>query len=80
MKIIKDDLSQIISDILNLDYDIIQQIDEDKNFEEHGLTSVSVIQLVVMIELKYGIEIRYEDLHINKLNTFNKLICLLENY
>lgn len=80
MKIIKEDVYQMMSSILGLDVEAIQRINENEDFETYGMNSISAIQLVVMLEEKYEFEFKDDDLLIHKFNTFNKLFSLLESY
>lgn len=80
MKICKDDVYKMISSLLNVDVEHVKNIKEDEDFMKHGMTSIFCIQLVVMLEEKYGFNLKDEDLLIEKFNTFTKLFALLESY
>jgi len=80
MKINQNDIYKMISSVLNNSIDIVRGMNENDDFAIYGMTSISAIQLVVMLEEKYNFEFRDEDLLIDKFNTFNKLFSLLESY
>lgn len=80
MKFNKDDVYEMLASLLEVDVDLVKNINEDEDFQVHGMNSISAIQLVVMLEGKYDFEFRDEDLLINKFNTYKKLYDLLESY
>lgn len=80
MKISKDDVYKIISDLLEVDVEYVKNIKEDEDLMVHGMSSVSYIQMVVILEEKYDFVLKDEDLLMDKLNTFDKLFDLLETY
>jgi acyl carrier protein len=80
MKICKDDVYNMISSLLNVDVEYVKNIKEDEDLMTHGMTSISCIQLIVMLEEKYDFDLKDEDLLIEKLNTFTKLFALLDRY
>lgn len=80
MKVCKEDVYQVISDVLNIDTEFIKHMNEAEDLVVFGMDSVSVVQLVVNLEEKYEIEFQDEDMSIERLNTLNKLFSLLERY
>lgn len=80
MKICKDDIYKLLSNVLEIDVENVKNIKEDEDLMIHGMTSISCIQLVVMLEEKYNFDFKDEDLLVEKLNTFTKLFDLLETY
>ncbi|OBZ15057.1 hypothetical protein A8L34_09670 [Bacillus sp. FJAT-27264] len=70
----------MIASLLNVDVEYVKNINEDEDLMLHGMTSISCIKLVVMLEEKYNFDLKDEDLLIEKYNTFNKLFALLDNY
>lgn len=80
MKVCKEDVYQVISDVLNIDTEFIRHMNEAEDLVVFGMDSVSVVQLVVNLEEKYEIEFQDEDMSIERLNTLNKLFSLLERY
>jgi len=80
MKICKDDIYKMISELLEIDVENVKNINEDEDLMIHGMTSISCIQLIVMLEEKYNFDCKDEDLLIEKMNTFTKLFSLLESY
>lgn len=53
-------------------------IDNDTDLETVGIDSFGFIQLIVLIEEKYDLEIPDESLLLSELNTINKIQQLLE--
>lgn len=80
MKIFKDDIYKMISNLLNVDVEYVKNIKEDEDLTMHGMTSISCIKLVVMLEKEYDFDFKDEDLLIEKYNTFTKLFALLDSY
>ena len=80
MEICKDDIYEMISGILEIDADLVKDIGEDEDFSNVGMTSISFIQLVVILEEKYNFEFKDDDLLFNEFNTFSKLFRLLDTY
>jgi acyl carrier protein len=76
----RNNIYEMISSILGIDIDLVKGFNENADFAVHGMTSISAIQLVAMLEEKYDFEFRDEDLLIDRFNTFNKLFSLLESY
>ncbi|MCL2592687.1 MAG: acyl carrier protein [Defluviitaleaceae bacterium] len=60
--------------------EFVKNIDENEDFAIYGMSSISAIQLVVMLEEEYEFEFNDEDLLIDKFNTYKKLFSLLESY
>lgn len=50
-----------------------QEMDGDADLSELGLTSLSLIEVIVVIEEELGIEMDDEDLLLDRLNTLNKV-------
>lgn len=71
---------EMLSSILDIDTELVKEINEHEDLGVYGMTSLSAIQLVVMLEDKYEFEFRDEDLLVDRVNTFNKLFSLLESY
>lgn len=80
MKIDKNDIYEMLALVLQCDMGSVEQIGEDAEFANLGMTSVTAIQLVVMLEEKYQFEFRDDDLLPEKFNTVKKLCDLLETY
>lgn len=80
MVINRNDIYEMMSSILGVDVGVIKSIDENEDFSVHGMTSISAIQLVVMLEEKYEFEFKDEDLLLDKFNTYKKLFSLLASY
>lgn len=80
MKICKDDLNKMISGLMNVDVEYVENIKADEDLMMYGMTSISCIKMIVMLEEKYNFDFKDEDLLFEKYNTFNKLFALLESY
>ena len=80
MKIIEEDIYQMLSSILDIEIDLIKNMKQDEDLAIHGMTSISAIQLVVMLEETYKFEFKDEDLPMDRFNTLDKLFCLLAGY
>ena len=64
MKIIKNDIYIILSEVLNVDITTIKNISENVDLTEYGLTSLSAIRMVIMIENKYMFELNTNTPHL----------------
>ena len=80
MEFFKDDIYQILADVLVADFELIKHMNEKDDLVIYGLDSVSSIQLIVKLEDKYEIEFQDIDLSIERINTLDKLFCLLQRY
>lgn len=80
MEINKKDIVSMVSDLLNISLDSIGEINENENLMNLGMSSISCIQLVVLLEDKYNFVLKDEDLLIEKLNTISKLVNIVERY
>ena len=80
MEYCKAEIYEMISNVLNVDNEIIANMDENDDFAIHGMDSSSAIQLIIKIEGKYDFEFKDEDLFIDKFNTLKKLLDLLTVY
>ena len=80
MEFFKDDIYQILADVLVADFELIKHMNEKDDLVIYGLDSVSSIQLIVKLEDKYEIEFQDVDLSIERINTLDKLFCLLQRY
>lgn len=79
MKNLIDDIYGVLTEAFDSDIDI-KTVDKEADLTAYGLTSVVAIQLFILLEQKFEIEFKAEDLSINKFNTINKLCELVENY
>lgn len=80
MEFYKDDIYQVLADVLETDIDLLKSMKEEDDLALYGLDSVSAVQLIVKLEEKYEIEFQDDDLSIGRLNTLKKLFCLLDKY
>ncbi|HAU86727.1 MAG TPA: hypothetical protein DCW90_14920 [Lachnospiraceae bacterium] len=80
MKVSADELYEVIESILELDEEKRGTIKEDDCLRQFGLTSIKSIKMLIMLEQKYEISFRDEDLLLEKSDSISKLKTLLENY
>lgn len=71
MKISKEKIINIISPLLKKE--IYTDIDYDINLEEHGMDSLTLINIIIEIEKEFNCEIPDSKLLIGELNTVNKI-------
>ena len=76
----KDEITKILSKVMQLDFGELKKIQGDTSLVELGLESVSFIQFIVAMEEKFGIEIRDSDLLLSNFDTLDKLFSTLEQY
>lgn len=77
---IRDFLKQVIVLKGSVDVEQYSAIPADASLMDNGFDSLHIITLVVLIEEKFGIELKNEDLVFDKINTIRKWIQLLEKY
>jgi len=80
MEIYKEDVYEIISNVLECEVNLIKQMNPDDDLAVCGMDSVSVIRLIVLLEERYDIEFQEDDIYIGKINTLNKIFELLKKY
>lgn len=59
-------------------FDDLNSIDYDSDLTLYGMDSISAIQLIVAIEVKYDYEFPVEDLDIEKVNSIKKVIDYIQ--
>lgn len=64
------------ADILKIDN--IETVAADQDLKEYGMDSLNAIELVVSLELEFGIEFAEEDLLVDNLCTIQKLVEVVE--
>ncbi|KNY24969.1 acyl carrier protein [Pseudobacteroides cellulosolvens] len=67
--ILKEELSQLASS---------EAIGPEEDISVLGITSVSYIKLLVLIEAEFGFEINNEDLSYENFNTIQKIVVYIE--
>lgn len=85
MKVSEQELCEYVLDILIENGDIKEReklplIQLDTDLYSVGMDSLLFIQLIVLLEAVYSIEIDDEDLLIERFSTINKIIHTLEKY
>lgn len=66
----KEQIIKVMQDVLHIEN---PQIDGDKDLSELGLTSISLINIIVGLEDCLDFEFDEEDLLLDNLNTINKI-------
>jgi len=72
-------IREFISELIKLEQNAMNSIDSDADLIEFGLDSLNSIELIVRLEDEFNIEIDDNDLFIDKINTINKLINIIQN-
>jgi acyl carrier protein len=76
----RDDIIKMLPKALNREESEFTQITDGSDLREHGLDSISSIELIVMLEDHYNISVDDDDLLIDNFNTVEKLVKLMEKY
>ena len=66
--------------IINLDPKIVDGLKEQDRLIDIGLDSIATINLIVLLESKYGFEIQNEDLEFENYSTIENIIAILNKY
>ncbi len=80
MVIEKENVIRMLPQVLKREPAEFSEINDNTDLREHGLDSISSIELIVMLEGEYDICVEDEDLLIENFNTVEKLMLLLEKY
>ena len=74
----KEIIKNVIRDVLELDAELVN---EDIDLSELGLTSFSLIEIIVRIEDELDVELDDDDLLLDRLNTLSKIeTCIQKVY
>lgn len=57
-----------------------EKLSSEEDLREHGMDSLNAIELVVALEMEYGIEFSEEDLLVDNLCTIQKLVDTVKKY
>ncbi|MCI9537710.1 MAG: acyl carrier protein [Eubacterium sp.] len=57
-----------------------EEISLEKDLKEYGMDSLNAIELVVALEMEFGIEFAEDDLLVDNLCTVQKLILVVRKY
>lgn len=57
-----------------------EEISLDKDLKEYGMDSLNAIELVVALEMEFGIEFAEDDLLVDNLCTVQKIILVVRKY
>ncbi len=58
----------------------IDKISKEEDLKEHGMDSLNAIELVVSLEMEFGIEFDEEDLLVDNICSIKKLVDTVEKY
>lgn len=73
-------LSQLITSLVGSEvFDSITLNDESNLIYDLNFDSIKIIELVILIETEFGIELKDEDLVLEKMSTFGGLIKIIES-
>ncbi len=76
----KEILKRCLAQALELPPEEIAAIPADEELTNHGLFSVNLIRLILLLEEALGITVRDEDLRIEKFLTINSALEILSAY
>lgn len=79
MKINKDEICKVISDVLEIDVDLANNIGENEDLVVMGMDSIKFISIVVALEEAFEIEYPDESLFIAQSNTLKKLVSIVSD-
>lgn len=65
-----------VAEILKIEE--VETIPADKDLKKYGMDSLNAIELVVSLEMEFGIEFKEEDLLVDNLCTIQKLMNVVE--
>ncbi len=71
-------IKKIFTNVLS-NYEGIDMLESDTNLWEHGLNSISFINIIVEIENEFGFEFQDEELGGEKFQTINNLSDYIKN-
>lgn len=57
-----------------------EQLSAEEDLKEYGMDSLNAIELVVVLEMEFGIEFSEEDLLVDNLCTIQKLVDTVNKY
>ena len=72
---VKEELKKIVCDVLNSEVEIADNINLMYDF---NMDSIQIINVVAMLEERFDIEFELEDLNIDNLVSFSKLVEMVE--
>lgn len=68
----------ILADVMELDQETIQHLSTDEDLRNYDFGSLTAVELVVALELRFNILIEEEDLLIENLSTLNNIASLVQ--
>lgn len=80
MVIEKENIIKMLPIALKRDESEFLKLEDKADLREHGLDSISSIELIVMLENEFNISVDDDDLLIDNFNTIEKLMILLDKY
>lgn len=75
-----DKITEIITEVLELNSDTLANMNEHSDLVELGLDSLKAIEIVVNLEEEFDITVDEDDLLIENMSTITKLADLMEKY
>lgn len=73
-------IRKILAEVLEENKKEISRISLTDDLTEHGLDSISAINMIVQLEEKFGIEIIEDDLLVENVSTIEKIINVINKY
>lgn len=74
------ELHSIIGDVLRLESSIVSEIDEETDLRNYNLSSISAVELLVMLEDRFDMVVPEDELLVDNLNTIYKIKQLVLKY
>ena len=66
--------------VLQLDKEVISSIQTDEYLTNYGLTSINLMQIILLIEEEYKIVFDLDDYFLEKLDTISKIENVIKKY
>ena len=76
----KIDVQPFLSLVLRLDEEIVSSIPKDITLTNYGLTSINLMQIILLIEEEYKIVLDLDDYFLEKLNSISKIENMIKKY
>ncbi|UUZ84753.1 acyl carrier protein [Paenibacillus sp. P26] len=74
------ELHSIIGDVLRLESSIVSEIDEETDLRNYNLSSISAVELLVMLEDRFDMVVPEDESLVDNLNTIYKIKQLVLKY
>ena len=73
-------IKKILHENTFVDMEILNELDNDTDLTTLGLDSINVVYVIGDLEETFGIIFAPEDLLLDNLSTYNKIISLIQRY